>query len=68
LDDLLDLPNGQFQDQTNRLFILAVLLDYLLEKPFSLLAIFPGLNRSIARDARIFFDDPKTDNFIAIVN
>lgn len=64
LNDILDFPDSQFQDQTDGLFILAVLLNHLFEQFLRFLSVPARL------DARItcVLHGSKTNNLIPIVH
>ena len=66
LDHLLDLPDGEFKDNTDCLLVL-VLLDDPVEELRSFLAIELFLAR-VGGHFCVFVDDAETDDFVAVVN
>lgn len=68
LNNLLHFPDDQLQDQADSLFVLAVLLDDLLEQPLRFLAILALLDSSIARHTRVLFHRAQTNDLIPVSN
>lgn len=68
LDNVLNFTDRQFQHQADGLFILAVLLDDLLEQLFRLFAVLARFNCGVACDRGILLYRTKADNLIAVVH
>lgn len=68
LNNILDLPNSQLQDQTNGLFILTILVNNLLEELLRFFSISPSFDARVICNRRILLHCPKTNNFIAVIH
>lgn len=68
MDNFLNLTDGQFEDQTDGLFILPVLPNDLFKQLLGLLAVLLALDVGITRDSRVLIYDAETDYFIAIAD